>query len=173
MSLSLFHASVPVFVHNLHNLRHILETGEKHAAAKGIEPAVLLQTRLTPDMFPLLRQAQIACDLAKNGAARLAGVEPMPFEDSESDFAGLYARIQRVIDYVQTFDASRIDGQEGREIVIKTPTAGELNFSGQSYLLQFSLPNLLFHVSMSYAILRHVGVELGKKDFLGRIAQYA
>ncbi|MEZ5483744.1 MAG: DUF1993 domain-containing protein [Lysobacteraceae bacterium] len=170
MSLSLFHASVPVFVHNLHNLRH--QQMAKHAVSKGIEPAVLLQTRLTPDMFPLLRQAQIACDLAKNGAARLAGVEPMPFEDSESDFAGLYARIQRVIDYVQSFGASEIDGQEGREIVIKTD-GGRLNFSGQSYLLQFSLPNLLFHVSMSYAILRHVGVELGKKDFLGRIAQYA
>ncbi|HPF73311.1 MAG: DUF1993 domain-containing protein [Lysobacteraceae bacterium] len=173
MAVPLYQASVPVFLHHLRNLRHILEMGEAHATSKGFDPAVLLQTRLTPDMFPLLRQVQIACDLAKNGAARLAGVEPMAFADGETDFAGLYARIDRVIEYLGGFNAGQIDDQESRAIVISVPNAGELNFTGQSYLLQFSLPNLIFHISMTYAILRHVGVGLGKKDFLGKIAQYA
>jgi uncharacterized protein len=167
MTLSMFQASVPVFQRALGNLRGVLQKGEAHARARGFDAELLLQTRLAPDMFPLLRQVQIATDLAKNGAARLAGVEPPKFEDEETSFAQLYARIDRALAFVGTLQAEQIDGSESREVVLATRSAGELRFDGQGYLLHFALPNLFFHCTMAYALLRQSGVELGKMDFIG------
>ena len=166
MTLSMYQASVPVFVRALTNLAHVLKKGEAHAAAKGITDEVLLQTRLIPDMLPLVRQVQIAADMATRGAARLAGVEPQAFEDNETTLAQVQARIERALAYVQTFTPAQIDGSEARAIVLKMRT-GELNFDGQSYLLQFVLPNLFFHSTTTYTILREAGAELGKSDFIG------
>ncbi len=166
MTLSMHQASVPVFVRALTNLAHVLKKGEAHAAAKGVTDEVLLQTRLIPDMLPLVRQVQIAADMATRGAARLAGVEPQAFEDNETTLAQVQARIERALAYVQTFTPAQIDGSEARAIVLKMRT-GELNFDGQSYLLQFVLPNLFFHCTTTYAILREAGAELGKSDFIG------
>ena len=166
MTLSMYQASVPVFVRALTNLAHVLKKGEAHAAAKGITDEVLLQTRLIPDMLPLVKQVQIAADMATRGAARLAGVEPQAFEDNETTLAQLQARIERALAYVQTFTPAQIDGSEARAIVLKMRT-GELNFDGQSYLLQFVLPNLFFHCTTTYTILREAGAELGKSDFIG------
>ena len=167
MTLSMYQASAPVFLRALHNLRDVLQKGEAHAIDKGYDPAVLLQTRLAPDMFPLVRQVQIATDMAKNGCARLAGVDPMKFEDDETTFAQLYARIDRAIDYIGTFQPGQLDGSETRAVSFMTRNNGELKFDGQSYLLHFVLPNLFFHSTAAYAILRESGVGLGKNDFLG------
>lgn len=167
MSLSMYQASVPVFVRALGNLKHVLQKGEAHASERGIAPEVLLQSRLFPDMFPLLRQVQIATDMCKNGAARLAGTEPVAFPDDETSFAQLYARIDRAIDVLQGFRADQIDGSEGRPVSFMTRANGEMKFDGQSYLLGFVLPNLYFHSSMAYALLREAGVPLGKTDFIG------
>ena len=167
MSLSMYQASVPVFVRALSNLKHVLQKGEAHAADKGIAPEVLLQSRLFPDMLPLVRQVQIATDMCKNGAARLAGVEPVPFPDEEATFAELVARIDRAIEVLRGFDAAQIDGSEGRPVSFMTRSNGEMKFDGQSYLLGFVLPNLFFHSSITYALLREAGVPLGKADFIG------
>lgn len=167
MTISMYQISVPVFVRALRQLKHVLQKGEAYAQEKGFDPAVLLQTRLFPDMFPLLRQVQIATDLGKNGAARLAAVEPLKFEDDETDFAQLHARIDRALDYLGTFRAEQIDGSEGRPVSVMTRARGELKFDGQTYLLTFVLPNLFFHVTTAYDLLRHTGVPLGKVDFLG------
>lgn len=167
MILSMYQASAPVFVRALSNLRHLLEVGEAHVVEKEIAPEVLLQTRLIPDMLPLIKQVQIATDLAKNGCARLAGVEPLKFDDDETDFAQLYARIDRAIDYIKDFKPGQIDGSEDRKVTIKTRSAGEIDFTGVDYLLYFTQPNLYFHVSTTYAILRQAGVTLGKRDFIG------
>lgn len=157
---------MPVFVRALTNLAHVLKKGEAHATAKGVTDEVLLQTRLIPDMLPLVKQVQIAADMATRGAARLAGVEPQAFEDNETTLAQLQARIERALAYVQTFTPAQIDGSEARAIVLKMRT-GELNFTGQNYLLQFVLPNLFFHCTTTYTILREAGAELGKSDFIG------
>lgn len=167
MTLSMYHASAPVLLRALQNLREVLRKGEGHASEKGYEPGVLLQTRLVPDMLPLLRQVQIATDLAKNGCARLAGVEPLKFEDDETTFAQLYARLDRAIDYIMTFTAEQLDGSETRAVSFMTRNSGEQKFDGQSYLLYFILPNVFFHSTTAYAILRAAGVPLGKADFLG------
>lgn len=167
MSLSMYQASVPVFVRALSNLKHVLQKGEAHASERGIAPEVLLQSRLFPDMFPLLRQVQIATDMCKNGIARLAGVDAVPFPDEEKTFAELVARIDRAIEVVQSFDAAKIDGSETRPVSFMTRTNGEMKFDGQGYLLGFVLPNLYFHSSITYALLREAGVQLGKTDFLG------
>lgn len=167
MTLSMYQASAPVLLRALQNLREVLRKGEAHALAKGYEPDLLLQSRLSPDMLPLLRQVQIATDLAKNGCARLAGVEPLKFDDDETTFAQLYARIDRAIDYIMTFTAGQLDGSEGRAISFTIRNAGEMHFDGLSYLLHFVLPNVFFHSTTSYAILRAAGVTLGKADFLG------
>lgn len=166
MAISMYQASVPVFVRALENLRHILQKGEAFAADRGFDAGILLQTRLVPDMLPLIRQVQIAADLAGRGVARLAGEEPRSFADDESTFEQLYARLDAAIAYVEGFDAGRIDGCEAREIVV--PMRGsERRFDGQSYLLQFTLPNVFFHVTTAYAILRQAGVPLGKADYIG------
>ena|SRR6185312_9850092 len=166
MTLSMYQASVPVYLQYLNSLSAVLDKGAAFAEAKKLDPAVLLQTRLYPDMFPLVKQVQIFTDQATRGCARLAGQEPQPFPDAETTFDELKARIAKAIQYVQGFKASDIDGSEGRDIVMKTPR-GDMNFKGQQYLLGFSLPNFFFHATAVYAILRHVGVEIGKMDFMG------
>lgn len=166
MSLSMQEATVPVFLRTLRNLRHVLEIGEKHAADKGIAPEVLMQSRLIPDMLPLVRQVQIATDHAKNACARLAAVEAMPFPDEETTIAQLYARIDRCIEYVGTFTAAQFEGSESREVIVKS-RLGELRFGAREYIANFALPNFFFHASMAYAILRDAGAPLGKGDWLG------
>ena len=166
MSISLYVASVPTFTHTLTALRAVLGKAEAHATAAKVDPSVYLQARLYPNMFPLVRQVQIATDFAKGAAARLAGIEPPKYEDSETSFAELYARIDRTIGFLATVKPEQIDGQEDRDIEIK---AGQrtLNFKGLPYLLGFVNPNFYFHTVTAYAILRHNGVEVGKGDFLG------
>ena len=166
MSLSMYQASIPVFAHALTALSGVLDKAEAHATSKKIDPAVLLATRLTPDMFPLSRQVQITCDMAKGGAARLAGVDNPSFPDTEKTFAELRQRIAATLAFVNAQPAAAIDGSEERAITIKAGER-ELHFKGQNYLLQFVLPNLFFHASTTYAILRANGVELGKGDYLG------
>ncbi len=170
MTLSMYQASIPVFVRALGNLRHVLQRGEAHAKAKNVSDAVLLQTRLIPDMLPLVKQVQIACDMAARGAARLAGVEPKSFEDNETTLAEVYARIDAAIAYVQGFQPAQIDGSETRGVAFpsRNSPSGEQRFEGQAYLLTYVLPNLFFHCTTAYAILREAGAELGKTDFLGK-----
>lgn len=167
MSLSMYQASVPVFVRALTNLHHVLKLGEKHAVDKGVEGSVLLQTRLIPDMLPLVRQVQIATDMAKNGTARLAGVDPLKFEDNETSFEELYSRIERALDYIKSFKPEQVDGSETRAIQLKTRN-GELHFEGQAYLLHYAIPNLFFHCTTAYNILREAGTNIGKQDFIGK-----
>jgi hypothetical protein len=166
MSISMYQASVPTFIHSLKALSGVLDKGARHAEAKGIDPTVLLGSRLYPDMFPLARQVQIASDNAKGPSARLAGMEPPKFDDNEASFADLQARITKTIDFLQTLKPAQIDGSEDRQVVLQM-RAGPLEFKGQAYLLNFALPNFYFHCATVYAILRHNGVEVGKKDFLG------
>ena len=166
-ALSMYQVSIPVFLRALQNLRHVLEKGEAHARERDEDPALLLQARLYDDMLPLVRQVQIATDTAKFGAARLAGVESPRFEDVEATFAELYARLDAVADYLRTFDEAALQGSETRPVTLSTRTRGDLQFDGRGYLLGFALPNLFFHVTTAYAILRHHGVVLGKLDYLG------
>ncbi|MES2686901.1 MAG: DUF1993 domain-containing protein [Pseudomonadota bacterium] len=167
MTLSMYQASVPVFRQMLGALSAVLAKAEAHAAAKKIEPNALLQARLYPDMFALLRQVQIACDFAKGVSARLAGVEVPGFEDKEETFADLQARIEKTLAFMGSLEASQIDGSEERRIVTQAGTPKEKIFSGQSYLLNYGLQHFFFHTTTAYAILRHNGVEVGKKDYVG------
>jgi hypothetical protein len=166
MSISMYQASVPVLVRGLTNLQAILGKAEAHAAEKQIDPSVFIGARLFPDMLPLVRQVYITTDTAKGCAARLAGIEPPKYDDVETTFEDLHARIQKTIDYLKEFNAAQIDGSEERSITLKM-RSGPIEFTGLSYLLQFVLPNFYFHVTTSYDILRHNGVELGKLDYLG------
>lgn len=166
MTISMYQASVPVYLQFLNSISALLDKGAAFAESRKIDPAVLLQTRLYPDMLPLMRQVQIFTDQATRGVSRLAGVEPASFPDTETGFDELKARIQKAIAHVQGFKAEQIDGSEDREVVLKTPR-GDLKFSGQQFLLNFSMPNFFFHATMVHAILRHVGVEVGKMDFMG------
>jgi hypothetical protein len=163
--LSMHAVSAPVFVRNLNNLSSILANAEKQAKAKGYDPAVLLSARLAPDMFPLIKQVQIATDHAKGCVARLAGHQIEAIEDTETTFAELQARIKKVLGIVESYKAEQLEGSETREISIKIPNQ-ELKFSGLDYVNGWAMPNFYFHVTMAYAILRHNGIELGKKDFL-------
>lgn len=167
MSFSMYQASVPVFLRALTNLRAVLQKGEAFATEKGFEPEVLLNSRLIADMFPLTKQVQIATDMAVRGSSRLAGVEPPSFPDTETDFAGLYARIDRALEVLRGFDAAQFDGSEGRAITVPRRGRDPLQLDGQSYLLHYILPNLFFHATTTYAILREAGVALGKDDFMG------
>ncbi|MEP6896903.1 MAG: DUF1993 domain-containing protein [Rhodanobacter sp.] len=167
MTLSMYQAAVPVFVRALGNLAHVLKKGEEHAKSKEVSGEVLLQTRLIPDMLPLVKQVQIACDMATRGTARLAGAEPQSFEDNETTFEQVYSRIERAIEYIKTFKPEQIDGSEAREIVLKMRT-GEMKFDGQTYLLHFIIPNLFFHCTTTYNILREAGTGIGKMDFIGQ-----
>ena len=166
MPLSMHQAAVPAFLQTLNALSAILAKAEAFATERKIDPAVLLAWRLAPDMFTLTRQVQIATDHAKGGCARLAGIEVPKWPDDEQTFAELRARIARTIAYVEGFKPADLDGSEDRAITL---TAGprELRFKGQQYLVSFALPNLYFHATTAYAILRHCGLPIGKRDFLG------
>jgi hypothetical protein len=166
MPISMYQASVPVFLQMLNSLSIILDKAEAFAAERKIDPAILLGWRLAPDMFALARQVQIATDQAKGCCARLAGVEVPKYADDEITFADLRARIARTIEFVQSFEPDDIDGSEERAIAI-TAGSRELRFKGQQYLVSFVLPNFYFHVTTAYAILRHCGLPIGKRDFLG------
>jgi len=162
----MYQASTPVFIRGLKNLSAILDKAAAYAEAKKIDPSVLLNARLAPDMFALTRQVQIATDGAKGCAARLAGIEIPSFEDNESTFAEVQARIAKTIAFLQTVDASQIDGSEARAVTLKV-RGKEITFQGQPYLLSFVLPNFYFHLTTAYNILRHNGLEIGKMDYLG------
>jgi len=168
MSITMHTASVPRFAHTLRNLALILSKAENHALARKIDPAALLGARLFPDMFALTRQVQIACDTAKGAAARLAGEEVPKHEDTEQSFSELQQRIAKVIAFMESLPADRINGSEERSIKL-TLRGEEVTFSGMQYLTGFALPNFYFHVVTAYDILRHNGVELGKRDFLGKV----
>jgi hypothetical protein len=168
MAFSISRASIPVFEIGLNALSANLDKAAAFAATKKIDPAILLNTRLAPDMFPLTRQVQIATDQAKNGSARLAGVEAPKYEDNETTIDQLKARLTKTIAFLKTLDARQIDGATDREINFPLgPNKGQMR--GDDYLNHFVLPNFYFHITAAYAILRHCGVELGKRDFLGEI----
>ncbi|WP_095148879.1 DUF1993 family protein [Pseudomonas sp. Irchel s3a18] len=167
MTISLYAASVPVFKQMLNALSDVLNKAEAHAAAKNIDPNALLQARLFPDMFPLVRQVQIAVDFAKGVSARLAQVELPTYDDSEVTFAELQALIAKVLSFIDGIAPAQIDGKEGIEIVTRPGTPKEKRFTGQSYLLTYGLPQFFFHITTTYAILRHNGVEVGKRDYMG------
>jgi len=166
MTISMYQALVPSIIRSFNNLITILEKGAAHAEAKKIDPSILINSRLYPDMLPLVRQIQIASDIARRGAARLAESEAPQIEDNETTFPELIARLQKTIAYLETLTPEQIDGSEEKSISL--PIGKEtLTFQGLSYVLFFILPNVYFHVTTTYNILRHCGVELGKRDFLG------
>ncbi|MBM4208491.1 MAG: DUF1993 domain-containing protein [Gammaproteobacteria bacterium] len=166
MAIDMYQSSIPVFTRMLGNLSAILEKGEVHAKAKNIDPSVFINARLAPDMYPLTKQVQIATDMVKGCAARLAGVEVPSYADTETIFAELQERVAKTTAFLQAFTADQINGSEERTVTLKL-RGKEISFWGQPYLLYFVLPNLYFHVTTAYAILRHNGVELGKMDFIG------
>jgi len=168
MPISLYQAAIPAFVQQLQALAGVLDKAEAHAAAKKIDPAVLLNARLFPDMFSFVRQVQLVTDFAKGAAARLAGLEVPSYEDTEKTFADLKARLRKTIDFLQALKPAQIDGSEGRDVTIRI-AGNPVTFKGQSYLVNFALPNFYFHAATAYAILRHNGLELGKRDFIGAI----
>ena len=168
MKLSMHDMSVEVFVPLSANLAALLEKGRTFAAARKIEPGVLLNARLAPDMFPLSRQVQIATDHAKRGTARLAGVEAPVYEDSETTFPQLKARIDKTVAFINGVKPAQIEGAETREITLKLG-GNSRTLTGQAYLLHNALPNFFFHATTAYDILRHCGVEIGKGDYLGQI----
>lgn len=167
MTISMYQACIPPLVRMLNNLAGILEKAAAHAEAKKIDPAVLFGSRLYPDMFPLSRQVQIAADNAKGCAARLAGMDPPRYDDTETTFPELVARLRKTADFLGTFTPAQIDGSEARAITLKM-RHGTLNFHGMEYLLNYALPNVYFHTVTAYAILRHNGVDIGKQDYLGK-----
>ena len=166
MTISMYQASVPAFVRGLTNFSAILDKAAADAEARKIDPAVLINSRLAPDMFPLARQILIAADFAKGPTARLAGVEVPKYEDNETTIAQFKARIDKTIAFVKSFTPKQIDGSEERDISI-TIAGNPMTFKGLPYLVEFALPNFYFHLSCAYAILRHNGVQIGKRDFIG------
>jgi hypothetical protein len=166
MAISMYQASVPQFQKMLNNLSTILKKGEEYARAKQLEDTVLTGDRLFPDMFPLSRQVQIACDQVKNGMARLAGVEPPKFEDTEVTFAQLQERIAKTLTFIGGLTPAQIDGTEAKEIKYSVKE-WHFEFVGDQYLLTWIIPNFYFHITTAYNILRHNGVEIGKMDYLG------
>jgi len=169
MPYTMSQASLPVFEICLNALSGVLDKAAAFAAAKKLDPAVLPQYRLAPDMFTLARQVQVACDQAKNGGARLAGVEPPKFEDTEKTIDELKARVAKTLAYVKSLDAAKIDASAEREITFPLGPTNKGHMKGGDYLNHFVLPNFYFHLTAAYAVLRHCGVELGKRDFLGAI----
>jgi len=167
MSLSIYSTSVPLFQQMLRALDAVLSKAEHHAEQRRIDEAALLQARLYPDMFPLVRQVQIAADFAKSVSARLAGAEVPAYEDNETSFVELHARIARTQAFIAGLDPSAFDGAESREIVLRAGTPKERRFNGQTYLVNYGLPQFFFHVATAYALLRHNGVEIGKADYMG------
>ena len=169
-SISMYEASIPVFIHTLTSLKNILQKGIASAEARKFDPNILAASRLFPDMFPLSRQVQIATDAAKGAGARLAGIEPPKFEDTETTLSELVARVEKTIDFLKSLKREQIDGSEERAIQLKTPR-GDLNFKGLGFLRHWALPNFFFHVTTTYNLLRHAGVDIGKIDFLGGTLQ--
>lgn len=166
MTISMYQASVPAFIRALNNLAAILEKGAAYAQARKIEESVLLNSRLFADMFPLVRQVQIATDTARSGAGRLAGVDFPSYEDKESTFQELGLRIRNTIGFLETLRPAQIDGGEDKTISWQSRSSTK-SMLGLPYLMNHLLPNVHFHVTTAYNILRHNGVEIGKKDFLG------
>jgi hypothetical protein len=168
MAISMYQISIPVFNRMLNNLSAILDKAAAHAESKKIDPSVFINSRLAPDMFPLARQVQIAADAVKGCAARLARIDIPSFPDTEVTFAELQERIAKTQAFLNSVEASKIDGSETRTVTIKV-RGNDVEFQGLAYLTGFVLPNLYFHISTTYAILRHNGVEIGKMDFLGGV----
>ena len=166
MTISMYQASVPAFVRALNNLAAILEKGAAHAQARKVDEAVLLGSRLFPDMLPLTKQVQLASDSAKSGAGRLAGAEFPAFEDKEATFQELVQRIRKTVTYLESLRPEQIDGSEDKTVSWQTRSSTK-SMQGLPYLMYHVLPNVHFHVTTAYAILRHNGIEIGKKDFLG------
>ena len=166
MNISMYQASVPRFVNILGNLSNILDKAQAHVEAKKINEATLPNYRLFPDMLPMTSQVQIACDTAKGAVARLAGMEIPVYEDNEQTLADLKARIAKAIAFIQTITPRQIDGTEDKEIVIKRGDK-ETRYKGMQFLLGHAVPNFYFHVTTAYDILRHNGIEIGKRDYLG------
>jgi len=167
MTLSLHDASVPVFTQMLGGLDDVLAKTQAHVSARKIEPAALTQARLFPDMFPLARQVQIACDFARSVSARLAGADVPAYDDKEQSLDELRALIEKTLAFIAAFDAARFDGSAEREIVLRPGTPKEKRLTGTKYLLSYGLPQFFFHVTTAYALLRHNGVEIGKRDYMG------
>ena len=166
MTITLSSASLPVFQTALSNLLHCLNKAEANAAARGFDANVFVQTRLAPDMLPFAAQIRIACDAAKNGTARLVGIEAPRFEDNETTFAELQARVRKTLDWLATVPAASIDGREEAAITFPVGRDKTRTMTGEAYLKHWALPNLFFHVTTAYALLRHNGVDLGKTDYL-------
>lgn len=166
MTISMSSASLPVFKAMLGNLSHILDKGQAHVEARKFDPVALLQYRLAPDMLPFTRQVLIACDAAKNGVARISGVEAPRFEDNEASFPELKARIQKTLDYLATVRGESMDGTEEKDITFPIGRDKTRTMKAEAYLKHWALPNFFFHITMAYAILRHNGVDLGKADYL-------
>src|SRR5260370_18615639 len=169
MSFTMTQASLPVFEVALNALSAILTKAEAYAEAKKIDASVLLNARLYPDMFPLVRQVQVATDQAKNASARLAGVEPPRYEDNETTIDQLKARLGKTLGYLKTLDPKQIDAAADREITFPLGPTSKGHMTGGDYLKHFVLPNFYFHTTAAYAILRHCGVDIGKRDFLGAV----
>lgn len=168
MSLSMYQASVPVFVRMFGNLSAILDKAAAFAEARKIDPSVLVNARLAVDMLPLSKQVQLASDAAKGAGARLTGSDVPSFADSETSFPELRTRIAKTVEFLRGLDAGQFDGSDSRDIVLKLKN-GEMTFKGDAYLLNFVLPNFYFHLTTAYAILRHNGLDLGKMDYLGAL----
>ena len=166
MPFSMYSASVPVFQHMLRNLSHLLDKAVANAEARKFDPSVLVNFRLAPDMLPFTKQIQIACDAAKLAVSRIAGIEAPKFEDTETTFADLKARIQKTLDFLSTVPAAKLEGTENKEVTIPVGRDKTRTMTGEAYLTTWALPNFFFHVTTAYAILRHNGVDLGKSDYL-------
>lgn len=167
MTLSMYDASVPVIRQILTSLSDLLAKAQAHASEHKIEPVALLQARLFPDMLPLVRQVQIACDFGKSIPSRLAGAEVPAYDDTEQTFEQLQARIAKTLALIETLDPAGFEGSEQRAIVLRPGTPKERSLDGKAYLLAYGLPQFFFHVTTTYALLRHNGVQIGKKDFMG------
>src|ERR1700744_6267536 len=167
MRISVHAISIDILTHALGCLQSVLDKGAAFAAAKKFDPGVLVPSRLAPDMLPLSKQVQIACDIAKNSAARLAGVEPPRFEDNEKTLEELHARITKTLDYLKTITPEQLEGAEGRAIKVPQGQKPPLEFTGLTLVQRFATPNVFFHITTAYNILRHNGVDLGKQDYLG------
>lgn len=166
MSFSIYEASVPPMIHFFENLSKILDKAVHQAKERDMPPSELLEARLAPDMHPFPRQIQIASDIAKLGAARLAGIDPPSFPDTESSFPQLQERIRKTVDFIRSVPREKFEGAEDRTVTLKFPQ-GEMTFPGRVFLNNFVLPNFYFHVTTAYDLLRHKGIEIGKRDFLG------
>lgn len=168
MSIPVYDASVPVFAQVIEALIGLVDKAEAHAQAKKIEPSVLLGARLFPDMFPLVRQLQLSTDFAKGACARLAGVEVPSYQDTEASFADIRQRLKRTLEFMHALPKDKFAGAESRDVTVRV-AGNQVTFKGQPYLLHFAMPNFFFHATTAYAIMRHCGIELGKRDFIGKV----